>query len=133
MKRALFGTLWIGGVAAGLTIALEMSGLLARPTSAIGRAIGLPPNDTVGFGYLLLLILLSFAVGWTMLAVTGIARQAGVFVLLVLELLGAAWVLQAAEISFPPLPSICAAAIATGLAFGAISLPGFFASASQLA
>jgi class 3 adenylate cyclase len=118
MKRALFGTLWIGAVAAGLAIALEMSGLLARPSAAIGRALGLPPNDTAGFGYLLFLILLSFAVGWTMLAVAGIGRQLGLFVLLILELLGAAWVLDAAEISFPPLPVICAAASATGLALG---------------
>lgn len=116
MKRALFGTLWIGAVAAGLAIALEMSGLLARPTRALGRAIGLPPNDTAGFAYLLFLILLSFAVGWTMLAVAGIARQAGLFVLLILELFGAAWLLRAAEISFPPLPAICAAAGATVLA-----------------
>ncbi len=118
MKRALLGTLWIGAVAAGLAIALQMSGLLVRPAAALGRAIGLSPNDTVGFGNFFFLILLSFAVAWTMLQVTGIARQAGLFVLLILELLGAAWVLHAAHLSFPPLPAILAATGATLLALG---------------
>jgi adenylate cyclase len=118
MKRALFGTLWIGAVAAGLAIALQTSGLLARPAAAIGPAIGLSANDTVGFGDLLFLILLSFAVAWTMLQVSGIARQAGLFVLLILELLGAAWVLHAVQVSFPPLPAILATVVATLLALG---------------
>jgi len=118
MKRALFGTLWIGAVAAGLAIALQMSGLLARPAAAIGQAIGLSPNDTSGFGYLLFLILLSFAVAWTMLQVAGIGRQAGLFVLLILELFGAAWLLHAVTISFPPLPAICATVGSTVLALG---------------
>lgn len=118
MKRALFGTLWIGAVAAGLAMALQMSGLLARPAAAIGHAVGLSPNDTSGFGYLLFLIALSFAVAWTMSQVAGIARQAGLFVLLILELFGAAWLLHATRISFPPLPAICATVVATVLALG---------------
>jgi class 3 adenylate cyclase len=118
MKRALLGTLLIGGLAAGLAIALQVSGLLIRPAVALDRAMGLSPNETVGFGNFFFLILLSFGVAWTMLQVTGIARQAGLFVLLILELLGAAWVLHAAHISFPPLPAILAATGATLLALG---------------
>ena len=49
MKRALLGTLWIGAIAAGLAIALQISGLLARPAAALGKAIGLSPNEAVGF------------------------------------------------------------------------------------
>jgi class 3 adenylate cyclase len=118
MKRALLGTLWIGAVAAGLVIALQISELLARPAASLGKTIGLSPDQTAGFGDFLFLILLSFAVAWTMLQVTGIARQVGLFVLLILELLGAAWVLHAAHISFPPLPAILAAAGSTLLALG---------------
>ncbi len=118
MKRALLGTLWIGMAAAGLAIALQVSGLLARPAFALGRAIGLSPNETVGFGNFLFVMLLSFAVAWTMLQVTGILRQVGVFLLLILELLGAAWVLHAAHSSFQPLPAILAAVCATLLALG---------------
>jgi class 3 adenylate cyclase len=118
MKRALLGTLSIGGVAAGLAIALQVSGLLVRPAGALGKAIGLSPHETVGFGNFFFLILLSFAVAWTMLQVTSLARQAGLFVLLILELLGAAWVLHAAHVSFPPLPAILAATGAALLALG---------------
>jgi len=120
MKRALLGTLWIGAIAAGLAIALQISGLLARPAAALGKAIGLLPNEAVGFWNFLFLILLSFTVAWTMLQVTGVARRAGLFALLILELLGAAWVLHAAHVSFPPLPAILAAIGATLLA---LSLP----------
>ncbi len=118
MKRALLGTFWIGAVAAGFGLGLQLSGLLARPAAALARAHLLPPNDTAGFGSFLLLILLSFAVAWTMTQVASPARQASLFALLVLELLAAAWVLQAMKIPFPPLPSICAAVFATLLALG---------------
>ena len=101
MKRALLGTLWIGAIAAGLAIALQISGLLARPAAALGKAIGLSPNEAVGFWNFLFLILLSFTVAWTMLQVTGVARRAGLFALLILELLGAAWVLHAARCFLP--------------------------------
>ena len=118
MKRALLGTLWIGAAAAGLAIALQISGLLARPAAALGKMIGLSPNAAVGFGNFLFIVPLSFAVAWTMLQVTGVVRQAGLFVLLILELLGAAWVLHAARLSFQTLPSILAASCATLLALG---------------
>ena len=106
MKRALLGTLWIGAIAAGLAILLQISGLLARPSAALGKAIGLSSNEAVGFWNFLFLILLSFAVAWTMLQVTGVARRAGLFALLILELLGAAWVMHEVHVSFPPLPAI---------------------------
>ena len=50
--------------------------------AALGKAIGLSPNEAVGFWNFLFLILLSFSVAWTMLQVTGMARQAGLFALL---------------------------------------------------
>src|SRR4029079_2060435 len=104
MKRALLGTLWIGAVAAGLAIALQISGLLLRPAAILGKAIGLSPNEPVGFWHFVFLILLSFAVVCATLQAPGMARRAGLFALLILELLGAAWVLHAAHVSFPPLP-----------------------------
>src|SRR4030095_9497636 len=116
MKRALLGALWIGAVASGLAIALQISGLLARPAASLGKAIGLSPDPSAGFGNFLFVILLSFAVAWTMVQARDIARQVGLFVLLILELLGAAWVLHTAHISFPPLPAILAAVGATLLA-----------------
>jgi class 3 adenylate cyclase len=116
MKRALLGTLWVGTVAAGLALALQISGLLARPAAALGKTIPLPPNDLVGFGNLVFAILRSFAVAWTFLQVTGATRRALLIIVLLLELIGAAWVLQLYKFNFPPLPAIVAVAIASALA-----------------
>lgn len=118
MKRALLGTFWIGAVAAGLGLAVQLSGVLAPAAAALAKAHVVPPNGTVGFGYFFFLILLSFAVAWTVLQVAGLARQAGLFLLLAIELVGAAWVLHALQISFPPLPLLCAASVATLLSLG---------------
>ena len=116
MKRALLGTLWIGAVAAGVAITLQMSGLLARPAAALAKPMGLAPNDPVGFGNLVFVILLSFAVAWTVLQVTSAPRRALLVLVLVLELLGAAWLLHRLGISFSPLASIISVLLATALA-----------------
>ncbi len=118
MKRALLGTIWIGAVAAALGLLLQVSGLLARPAAALARAHLLPPNDGAGFTSLFLVVLLGFAVAWTFSQVVSPARQAGLFLLLVVELIAAAWLLHALQISFAPLPSICAALVAALLALG---------------
>ncbi len=118
MKRALLATLWIGAVAAAVAIVLQTTGLLARPAAFFGKAIGLPPNEVVSFGNFLFVIVLSFAVAWTMLEVTQTWRRVGLLALLFLELIVAAWVWQAAGSSFPPLPAILAAGLATALACG---------------
>ncbi|MGI8957585.1 MAG: adenylate/guanylate cyclase domain-containing protein [Chthoniobacterales bacterium] len=113
MKRALLGTFWIGAVAAGLGIGLQISGLLARPAAVLAGAHLLPPNEPPGFGYFLVLCLLGFAVAWTMTQVMGAVRQAGLFVILIAELVAAAWVLQAVQVSFPLLPVLCVTIVST--------------------
>ncbi len=116
MKRALLDTLWIGALAGGLAIALQLRGLLARPSLAVARAIGYLPNEPPGFGNFVLVLLLAFAVAWAMLVVTGMARRLGLFLLLLAELAGAAWVLSLYKITFPPLPAAIAVLAATLLA-----------------
>ena len=118
MKRALLGTLWTGAIAAAVAIGLQLSGLLTPPAAFLGKTIGLLPNDLAGFGNFVFVILLSFAVAWTMLEVTGLGRQAVLFVFIILELLGAAWILQRFAISFAPWPAIVATVAATALALG---------------
>jgi len=117
MKRALLATLWIGALAAGAAIALELSGLLARPDALLGRALNLSPNEPVVFGHYLVVIALSFAAAWTMLLMADPLRRVAVFCLVIAELIGAAWLLHLVGIFFPPLPAIMAAAVATLLAF----------------
>lgn len=124
MKRALLGTLWIGAVAAAVAIALQMSGLLARPAAALAKPIGLPPNDPVGFGNQIFVILLSFAVAWTLLQVTSAFRRALLVLVLVLELLGAAWLLHLYKFSFPPLPAMIATVSTSALAIAITATGG---------
>ena len=116
MKRALLGTLWIGVVASGVAISLQMSGLLARSAALPGKTIGLVPNDHVAFGNYLVVIALGFAVAWSILEVTNAFQRAGIFVLVIAELIGAAWLLRFVGASFSPLPSIVAVVVAGALA-----------------
>jgi adenylate cyclase len=116
MKRFFLDTLWIGSVAATFAIALQMSGLLARPASWLHPLIGLPPNESAFFSYFLFIIVLSFAAAWTLLQVPRPIRRAGLVVFLVVDLLGAAWVLARYGKTFPPLPAIVATIVAALLA-----------------
>ena len=111
MKRAFFATLWIGAVAAGGAVALQVSGLLARPASALARTMAWP-NEAPGFGNYLLVIVLAFAVAWTLLQTPEAIRRLGLVAFLVADLFGGAWVLSRAGISFPPLPGMVAAVVA---------------------
>ena len=75
MKRALLATLWIGTVATAFAVALQVSGFLAPLASWVAR-MGLPSGD-VGFANFLLVIVLSFAVAWTLLQVPEALRRWG--------------------------------------------------------
>jgi class 3 adenylate cyclase len=116
MKRAFLDTLLIGSVAAALAIALQMSGLLARVASRLHPVIGLAPNERVFFSYFVFIIVLSFAVTWTLLQVSQPLRRAGLVVFVIADLIGAAWVLAKFGKTFPPLPGIIAAIAAALLA-----------------
>ena len=116
MKRALFATLCIGAVAAAFAVGLQTSGLLARPASWLGGVIGLP-HETVGFDNFLFVIGLGFAVAWTILQVPEALRRLGLVIFLIADLVGAAWVLGRAGISFSPLPAVVATVVAALLVF----------------
>ena len=117
MKRAFLATLWIGALAAAFAVTLQMSGLLARPASWLHQVIGLPPDGAVGFGNLLLVIGLGFAVAWALLQVPEAIRRGALVIFLVADLLGAAWLFKSAGSFFPPLPAIVATIIAALLVF----------------
>jgi class 3 adenylate cyclase len=119
MKRTLLGILWIGAIAAGIPIALQLTGVLARPNRWLGQTLGLTTNEVSGFGNLFFVLLLGFAVATTMLLVTTLWRRLGVALLLLGELIGAGWLLDHAQIHFTPLPAMMAAVIATVLAVAA--------------
>lgn len=116
MKRAFLATLWIGAVAAATGVALQLSGRLARSAAWLHQHFALP-NEQIGFATCLLVIALGFAVAWVLLQVTQTARRIALILFLIADLLGAAWVLARAGISFAPLPAIVATLLAALLVF----------------
>ena len=119
MKRALLSTLIIGALAAAIAIGLQWSGLLAPPAAALAPWLRVPSFAPVGFLDLLVALVLAFAVAWLMSQTLGLMRQLGLLLVLLLELVGAAWVLPQAGFPFHPLPALlavlCAALGALGL------------------
>src|SRR4051812_38506043 len=116
MKRALLGTLWIGALAGGLAIALQLCGWLARPALAVSRWIDSAPNESVGFGNFIFVLLLAFAVAFVMLLVVDTGRRLALFCFILAELAGATWVLHLYHITFLPVPATVALLTATLLA-----------------
>ena len=111
MKRSLVATLWIGTVAAAFALALQLSGLLARPAAWLADMMA-APNEAPGFGNYLLVIALAFATAWALLQVPEAIRRVGLVAFVVVDLIGGAWVLGSSGISFAPLPGIMATIVA---------------------
>src|SRR6476660_7688134 len=111
MKRSLVATLWIGTVATAFALALQLSGLLARPAAWLADMMA-APNEAPGFGNYLLVIALAFAVAWALLQVPEAIRRVGLVAFVVVDLIGGAWVLGSSGISFAPLPGIMATIVA---------------------
>jgi len=119
MKRSLCATFSIGIIAAVIVIVLQKSGLLRWPEEIIARMIFRgSPNDDIGAGNYLLVAGLGFGGAWAMLAVAELPRRCGLLLLLIVELIAAAWVLAIAGVFFQPLPGILVAAVAAALAAG---------------
>src|SRR5262249_31583186 len=115
MKRALLGTLWIGSVAAAIALALSLSKLLVRPTTVIEKTLRLTPGENISFGNCLLVVALSFALAWVMLELSSFPRRLAVLLLVIAELIGAAWVFGRGGLSFSPWPAIVAVIVAAAL------------------
>lgn len=116
MKRALLSTFWIGSLAAGIALLLLFARLLARPAAVLDNALGFTPNDNLTFGNCLLVIGLGFTFAWIMQELNSVTRRLGIFLLAIAELIGAAWLLSRAGITFSPWGAIVAVIVATALA-----------------
>ncbi len=118
MKRSAVVTIWIGALSAILVLSLQRLGLLARPEAILDHTLfgeGISHNG-IDSGNYLLVVGLGFAVGWTMLQVAELSRRGLLLALLLVELLGAAWVISLGGVFFQPLPGILVAVVATALA-----------------
>ncbi len=119
MKRSLGATLWIGALAGAIVAGLQKSGLLLRPETALAQLFfgaAASPNDGIGPGNYLLVVVLGFAFAGTMLQVRELARRGALLLVLVAELAGAAWLLSLVHLFFQPLPGILVALISAALA-----------------
>ncbi len=118
MKRSLLAPFCTGALASAIVVLLQRSGLLLRPEAALARLFfgGGSPNENLGPGNYLFAVGLGFAVAWTMLQIDEFARRGALLLVLVAELVGAAWILALAHIFFQPLPGILSALIAGALA-----------------
>jgi class 3 adenylate cyclase len=116
MKRVLLGTLWIGSVTAVVALTFSLSRFGVRTAAALDEMLRLSPNETLSFGNCLLVIALSFGLAWVMLELQGVLRRVALFLLVIAELIGGAWVLARAEVSFSPWPAIIGVLLASALA-----------------
>ena len=115
MKRSFVVALIVGGVAAGLAGILQAAGVLARIDQLIASIVlhGRGPATTVGLAWIYLLgFVLAFGIGWLTLTSRQRGRIGLLVLILLVELVAAAWVCGLYRIAFQPVPSIGAILLA---------------------
>lgn len=111
MKRPIVAALVIGLIVSGLIIGLEIAGLLAGADQAMANlfpetAKRLMP--AVGYG---LVVIVGMGVAFLTLSISRRTKTLLIVAILVVELLGVAWVCSLYKLEFQPLPAIAAAAL----------------------
>jgi class 3 adenylate cyclase len=111
MKRPIVAALVIGLIVWGLIIGLEIAGLLAGADQAMANlfpetAKRLMP--AVGYG---LVVIVGMGVAFLTLSISRRTKTLLIVAILVVELLGVAWVCSLYKLEFQPLPAIAAAAL----------------------
>jgi class 3 adenylate cyclase len=124
MKRSLLSALIIGLIMGGIVMGLHVSGWLLRPELAItdilsrdGSANRLV-SDKAQYA---VVFVLAAGVAWMTLATSRRGRMSGIVGILLLELIGTAWILSLYRIFFQPLPAL------SGTALGYLTPLGFVA------
>ena len=109
MKRHIVAALVIGLIVAGLIIGLEIAGLLARPDQALANLF---PETTkrlmpaIGYG---MVVIVAMGIAFLTLATSQRNRMLLIVGILLVELLGVAWVCSVYKTEFQPLPAMAAA------------------------
>jgi class 3 adenylate cyclase len=122
MKRHIVAALVIGLIVAGLIIGLEIAGLLAGADQAVAHlfpetAKRLMP--AVGYG---IVGIVAMGVAFLTLSISRRNKTLLIVAILLVELLGVAWVCSVYKLEFQPLPAIAAALLGF---LGAIAFVGF--------
>src|SRR5438874_6940734 len=112
MKRNVIAALIIGLIVGGLVVGLEMSGWLLRPEHAVS---GLLPETTTRLMAAVqdaIAFVAAAGVAFLTLAASRRGRMGFIVAILLVELLGVAWVCSLYKLEFQPLPAIAAALLA---------------------
>src|SRR3954469_9763690 len=119
MKRPLIAALVIGLIVAALVMGLHVAGWLARPEAAIEGIFSRDATKVVPNLYQYAIVfLLAMGVAWMTLVYPRRGRVAGIAGILLVELLGLAWVCAVYKTTFQPLPGIAAVVLAFAGAVG---------------
>ena len=109
MKRPLVAALIIGLIVAGLIVGVEIAGWLARPDEALANLFPETAKrllPAIGYG-----IVAIVAVGVAFLTLSSSRRNRMLLIvaILLVELLGVAWICSLYKLEFQPLPAMAAA------------------------
>ena len=124
MKRSLLSALIIGVIVGGIVMGLHVSGWLLRPELAITDILSRDgsANRLVGDkAQYAIVFVLAAGVAWMTLATSRRVRMSAIVGILLLELIGTAWILSLYRVFFQPVPAL------GGTALGYLAPIGFVA------
>jgi class 3 adenylate cyclase len=128
MKRPLLPALIIGLIAAAIVLGLHASGLLAGPELAIKNLLlqrGPTTRSIFDQMQYPFVLILACGVAWMTFMTARRARLGGIIAILLVELLGVAWVCSLYQVLFQPVPAIGGAALGFLLPIGFMEFTAF--------
>ncbi|HKP03467.1 MAG TPA: adenylate/guanylate cyclase domain-containing protein [Chthoniobacterales bacterium] len=111
MKRHLTAAIVIGLIVGGLIVGLHMSGWLAGPERALADLVsrwGETTQQVPDLWLYVIAFLLAIGVALVTLATSRLGRMAGIVGILLVELLGVAWICSLFRVFFQPFPPMLA-------------------------
>src|SRR5438874_4215739 len=128
MKRSLLSALIIGLIVGGIVMFLHVSGWLLRPELAITDILsrdGSANRLISDKAQYVIVFLLAIGVAWMTLASSRRARMSAIVGILLLEIIGAAWIFSLYHIFFQPLPALSGTVLGYLAPLGLIAFLGY--------
>jgi class 3 adenylate cyclase len=128
MKRPLLPALIIGLIAAAIVLGLHASGLLQGPELAIKNLLlrrGPTTRSILDQMQYPFVLILACCAAWMTLMTSRRAQLGGIIAILLVELLGIAWICSLYQVFFQPLPALGGTALGFLLPIGFLELTAF--------